>query len=36
VIAKDDAKGLLLVEGSVPGATNATVRVQHAKKHSKK
>jgi large subunit ribosomal protein L3 len=36
VIAKDEAKGLLLVEGSVPGATNATVRVQHAKKHSKK
>ena len=28
VIAKDEAKGLLLVEGAVPGATNATVRVQ--------
>ena len=36
VIAKDEAKGLLLVEGAVPGATNATVRVRHAKKHSKK
>ncbi|HYM14604.1 MAG TPA: 50S ribosomal protein L3 [Dehalococcoidia bacterium] len=36
VIARDDAKGLLLVEGAVPGATNATVRVRHAKKHSKK
>ncbi len=36
VIARDEAKGLLLVEGSVPGATNATVRVQRAKKHSKK
>jgi large subunit ribosomal protein L3 len=35
VIAKDEAKGLLLVEGSVPGATNATVRVQHAKSHAK-
>jgi len=35
VLRKDEAKGLLLVEGSVPGATNATVRVTHAKKHGK-
>lgn len=36
VIGKDEAKGLLLIAGAVPGATNATVRVTHAKKHSKK
>ena len=35
VIGKDEAKGLLLIEGAVPGATNATVRVTHAKKHGK-
>ena len=35
VIAKDEAKGLLLIQGAVPGATNGTVRVTHAKKHSK-
>jgi large subunit ribosomal protein L3 len=33
VIAKDEGKGLLLVAGAVPGATNGTVRVRHAKKH---
>jgi large subunit ribosomal protein L3 len=33
VIAKDEAKGLLLIAGAVPGATNGTVRVRHAKKH---
>ncbi len=27
VIAKDEAKGLLLIEGAVPGATNGIVRV---------
>jgi large subunit ribosomal protein L3 len=36
VIAKDEAKGLLMIAGAVPGATNGTVRVRHAKKHSKK
>ncbi|HEY8173184.1 MAG TPA: 50S ribosomal protein L3 [Dehalococcoidia bacterium] len=36
IIAKDEAKGLLLIAGAVPGATNGTVRVRHAKKHSKK
>ncbi|MDP9237661.1 MAG: 50S ribosomal protein L3 [Chloroflexota bacterium] len=36
VIAKDEGKGLLLIEGAVPGATNATVRVRRAKKQSKK
>jgi large subunit ribosomal protein L3 len=36
VIAKDEAKGLLLIEGAVPGATNGTVRVRHARSHSKK
>ncbi len=36
IIAKDEGKGLLLIEGAVPGATNAAVRVRHAKKHSKK
>ena len=35
VIGKDEAKGLLLIQGAVPGATNGTVRVTHAKKHSK-
>jgi large subunit ribosomal protein L3 len=36
VIAKDEAKGLLLIEGAVPGATNATVRVRRSKKRVKK
>lgn len=36
VIAKDEGKGLLLVAGAVPGSTNGTVRVRHAKKHSQK
>jgi large subunit ribosomal protein L3 len=36
LIAKDEAKGLLLIEGAVPGATNGTVRVRRAKKQSKK
>jgi large subunit ribosomal protein L3 len=36
IIAKDEAKGLLLIAGAVPGSTNGTVRVRHAKKHSKK
>ncbi len=36
IIAKDDARNLLMIGGSVPGATNGTVRVRHAKKHSKK
>jgi len=35
VVARDDAKGLLFVAGAVPGATNGTVRVRHAKKHGK-
>jgi large subunit ribosomal protein L3 len=36
VIGKDEAKGLLLIAGAVPGATSGVVRVTHAKKHSKK
>jgi large subunit ribosomal protein L3 len=36
VIARDEAKGLLLIEGAVPGATNGTVRVRRAKKQGKK
>jgi large subunit ribosomal protein L3 len=40
IVGKDEAKGLLLIAGAVPGATNATVRVAHAKtpgkKHGKK
>lgn len=36
VIAKDEGKGLLLIEGAVPGATNGTVRVRIAKKRDKK
>jgi large subunit ribosomal protein L3 len=36
IVAKDEAKGLLLIEGSVPGATNATVTVKHTTKHSTK
>ena len=36
LVRKDEAKGLLLVAGSVPGASNGVVRVTHAKKHSKK
>jgi large subunit ribosomal protein L3 len=35
VVGKDEAKGLLLIAGGVPGASNGTVRVTHAKKHSK-
>ncbi len=35
IVRKDDAKGLLLVAGAVPGASNGVVRVTHAKKHSK-
>lgn len=36
VIAKDEGKGLLLIEGAVPGATNGTVRIRRAKKQGKK
>ena len=36
VIAKDEGKGLLLIEGAVPGATNGTVRVRIVKKRDKK
>lgn len=36
VIAKDEGKGLLLIAGAVPGATNGTVRVRHAKLHGKR
>ncbi len=36
VIAKDEGKGLLLIEGAVPGATNGTVRVRRAIKQDKK
>jgi len=36
IVARDEARGLLMVEGSVPGATNATVRVKHTKKRNKK
>jgi large subunit ribosomal protein L3 len=36
IVRKDEAKGLLLVAGAVPGASNGVVRVTHAKKHSKK
>lgn len=36
VIAKDEGKGLLLIEGAVPGATNGTVRIRRAKKQDKK
>jgi large subunit ribosomal protein L3 len=36
IVRKDEAKGLLLVAGSVPGASNGVVRVTHAKSHSKK
>ena len=36
VIAKDEGKGLLLIEGAVPGATNGTVRVRRALKQDKK
>jgi large subunit ribosomal protein L3 len=35
VIAKDEAKGLLLIEGAVPGATNAIVRVRRSKRQGK-
>ena len=36
IIAKDEGKGLLLIEGAVPGATNGTVRVRRAKKQGGK
>lgn len=36
IIAKDEGKGLLLIEGAVPGATNGTVRVRRAKKQGSK
>ncbi len=36
IIAKDEARGLLLIEGAVPGATNGTVRVRRAKRQAKK
>jgi large subunit ribosomal protein L3 len=36
IIAKDEGKGLLLIEGAVPGATNGTVRVRRAKKQGNK
>jgi large subunit ribosomal protein L3 len=36
IVAKDEAKGLLLIEGPVPGATNTTVTVKHTTKHSTK
>jgi large subunit ribosomal protein L3 len=36
VIAKDEGKGLLLIAGTVPGASNAVVRVRRAKKQAKK
>lgn len=36
VIKKDEAKGLLLIEGAVPGATNGMVRVRRATKQKQK
>jgi large subunit ribosomal protein L3 len=36
VVRKDEAKGLLLVAGAVPGASNGVVRVTHAKSHGGK
>jgi large subunit ribosomal protein L3 len=36
VIGKDEGRGLLLVAGAVPGASNSTVRVRRAKKQMKK
>jgi large subunit ribosomal protein L3 len=36
IVRKDEAKGLLLVAGAVPGASNGVVQVTHAKSHSKK
>ena len=36
IIAKDEAKGLLMIAGAVPGATNATVTVRRAKSHATK
>lgn len=36
IVRKDEAKGLLLIAGAVPGASNGVVRVTHAKSHSKK
>lgn len=36
VIAKDEGKGLLLIEGAVPGATNGTVRVRRSLKQKQK
>jgi large subunit ribosomal protein L3 len=32
VISKDEARGLLMVAGAVPGATNGTVRVRRSKR----
>ncbi len=36
IIAKDEGKGLLLIEGAVPGATNGTVCIRRALKQDKK
>ncbi len=36
LIAKDEGKGLLLIEGAVPGATNGMVRVRRSRKQLKK
>jgi large subunit ribosomal protein L3 len=36
IVAKDEARGLLMIAGAVPGATNATVRVAHAKSYAKR
>jgi large subunit ribosomal protein L3 len=36
VVGKDEGRGLLLIAGAVPGASNATVRVRRAKKQIKK
>jgi large subunit ribosomal protein L3 len=35
IIGRDEAKGLLLVKGAVPGATNTIVRVKRSTKRSK-
>jgi large subunit ribosomal protein L3 len=35
IIRKDEAKGLLMIAGGIPGASNKTVQVTHAKKHGK-
>lgn len=36
VISKDEARNLLMVAGSVPGATNATVRIRLSQRQPKK